>query len=102
MFVEVARHCSALRIFVNGSFVTAKLEPGDVDVVIWLGDRFRELLLAGDSRALLLKQIFLTRQPEEAFPVTDQEQWDEWIEFFSLLKKDRRKRKGLIEVQLND
>jgi hypothetical protein len=58
MFVELARHCSALRIFVNGSFVTAKLEPGDVDVVIWLGDRFRELLLAGDSRALCSNKSF--------------------------------------------
>jgi hypothetical protein len=81
-------------MFVNGSFVTAKPEPGDVDVVIWLGERFRELLLSGESQALLLRQIISTRQPEEAFAVTDQEQWDEWLEFFSLFKTDRHKQKG--------
>ena len=84
----------------NGSFVTSKPEPGDVDVVIWLGERFQELLRAGDARALMLRQIFIKRQPEEAFLVVDQEGGDGWFEFFSIFKKDHRRRKGLIEVQL--
>ena len=87
-------------MFVNGSFVTVKPEPGDVDVVIWLGNKFQELLLEKDPKALLLQQMFLKRQPEEAFGVSDQEGWDVWFEFFSVFKQDPKQRKGLIEVQL--
>ncbi|MFQ5628776.1 MAG: hypothetical protein ACE5I1_08450, partial [bacterium] len=43
-FVELAKHCGALRILVDGSFVTAKPEPKDVDVVIWLGAKYLSLL----------------------------------------------------------
>src|SRR4029450_3831792 len=32
-FMQLARAAGALRFFVNGSFVTAKPEPGDVDAV---------------------------------------------------------------------
>jgi len=98
VFVELAKHCGALRMFVNGSFVTAKPEPGDVDVVIWLGNKFRELLLKKDAKALLLQQMLLKRQPEEAFGVSDQEGWEVWLEFFSIFKQDPKQRKGLIEV----
>jgi len=99
VFFELAKHCGALRMFVNGSFVTAKPEPGDVDVVIWLGNKFLELLLEKDTKALLLQQMLLKRQPEEAFGVSDQEGWDVWFEFFSVFKQDPKQRKGLIEVQ---
>jgi hypothetical protein len=34
LFVEMARHCGALKLLINGSFVTAKGDPNDVDVVI--------------------------------------------------------------------
>jgi hypothetical protein len=100
IFVELAQHCGALRMFVNGSFVTDKPEPGDVDVVIWLGESFRELLLAREPQALLLQQMMLKRQPEEAFFVADQNGWDAWFEFFSIFKQDPQQRKGLIEVHL--
>jgi len=79
---ELAKYCGAIRMFVNDSFVTDKPEPGDVDVVIWLEDRFRELLLAKDIKALLLQQMLLKRQPEEAFGVSDQEGWEIGFEFF--------------------
>jgi hypothetical protein len=51
--VDLARRVGALRIVVNGSFVTDKLEPNDVDCVLLLGPDFpRDLeaeaeLLAG-------------------------------------------------------
>jgi len=32
-FLQLARAAGALRFFINGSFVTAKPEPGDVDAV---------------------------------------------------------------------
>jgi hypothetical protein len=99
-FVELAQYCGALRILVNGSFVTAKPEPNDVDVVIWLGKNFHELLLKKDMRALLLQKMFYKRQPEEAFFVSDQEGWDKWVTFFSIFKQNPELQKGLIEVEL--
>jgi hypothetical protein len=52
MFVDVARHVGALRMFIAGSYVTAKMNPGDVDVVIWVGERLLELLEREDRQAL--------------------------------------------------
>jgi len=37
MFIEAARKASVRRLLVNGSFVTGKLSPNDVDVVILPG-----------------------------------------------------------------
>jgi hypothetical protein len=64
MFVDAARHVEALRMFIGGSYITAKADPRDVDVVIWVGERFLELLELGDKQALDLELMFLTREPE--------------------------------------
>jgi hypothetical protein len=99
-FVELARHCGALRMFINGSFVTAKPEPGDVDVVIWLSENYYELLKRADKEAIRLEEMFDTREPAEAFSVFEELDWNEWIDFFSLVREYPNKRKGLVEVKL--
>jgi hypothetical protein len=38
--IELARRADVLRIVVNGSFVTDKLEPNDVDCVLLIGPGF--------------------------------------------------------------
>jgi hypothetical protein len=38
--VDLARRAGVLRIIVNGSFVTDKLEPNDVDCVLLIGPGF--------------------------------------------------------------
>lgn len=38
--VDLARRAGAQRIVVNGSFVTDKLEPNDVDCVLLIGPKF--------------------------------------------------------------
>ncbi len=65
MFVDAARHVEALRMFIAGSYVTAKTNPRDVDVVIWVGERFLKLLELEDKQALDLELTFLTREPKE-------------------------------------
>lgn len=100
IFVELARHVEALRMFVGGSYITAKTNPGDVDVVIWIGDKFLELLEQEDERALNLELMFLTREPKEAFAVFDEEGWNAWLDFFSSLKGREDIQKGLVEVCL--
>lgn len=99
-FVELARHVGARRMFVAGSFVTDSPEPGDVDIVIWLSDQFHELVDAGDDKALGLELRLLTREPKEAFGVFDEEGWQAWVDFFSLVRGRNDLRRGLVEVIL--
>ena len=99
-FVKLAQHVEALRMFVNGSYVTAKTDPGDVDVVIWVGEEFSQLLEQEDELALNLKCIFLTREPEEAFAAYDEGDWNRWFDFFSSIGEREGERKGLVEVKL--
>ena len=98
--MTLARHVKALRMFVNGSYVTAKTDPGDVDVVIWAGDKFLQLLDQADELALDLELMFLTREPNEAFAAFDEEEWNDWLDFFSLIRDREEERKGLVEVKL--
>ncbi len=100
LFVELARHCGALRILVDGSFVTSKPEPGDVDVVIWLGAKYFELLEHNDGEAILLEEMFDGGEPQEIFMVDTEPKWNGWVEFFSQIRARFNKRKGLVEVRL--
>ncbi len=100
LFVELARHCGALRMFVNGSFVTAKAEPDDVDVVIWVSGKYYELIEQEDKEAIRLEEMFVKRDPKEPFLVDTAQEWSGWIEFFSRVRGHLNKRKGLVEVKL--
>jgi hypothetical protein len=100
MFVDAARYVEALRMVVAGSYVTAKTNPRDVDVVIWVGERFLELLELGDKQALDLELMFLTREPKEAFAVFDEDGWNAWLDFFSSVRYREAERKGVVEVRL--
>src|SRR5262249_21609049 len=66
-WIELARDVRALRLFIDGSFVTEKPDPNDVDAVILLPDDFRQQLAAGIESALELEEAILTRRPEELF-----------------------------------
>jgi hypothetical protein len=87
-------------MFVDGSYVTAKTNPEDVDVVIWVGEKFMELLEQGDEKALNLELMFLTREPKEAFAVFDEDGWNAWLDFFSSIRNREYEWKGLVEVRL--
>jgi len=100
MFVDAARYVEALRMFIAGSYVTAKTNPRDIDVVIWVGERFLELLELGDKQALDLELMFLTREPKEAFAVFDEDGWNAWLGFFSSMRNRDGEWKGLVEVSL--
>lgn len=100
LFVDLARHCGALRMLVNGSFVTAKAEPNDVDVVIWLGANYLDLLANDDGEAILLEQMVDSGEPREIFIVDSEQKWNGWIEFFSQVRGYNNKQKGLVEVKL--
>lgn len=99
-WIELSRAVSAQRLFVDGSFVTVKPEPNDVDAVVWLPEDFAERVSRGDLEAVELETMLLTRRPEEIFAAEDRRDWDDWIEFFGRTREPDGRRKGLVEVEL--
>jgi hypothetical protein len=96
----LARQVGALRLLIDGSFVTAKEAPRDIDSVVLLPSNFQEQVDLGNEAALELEQMLLTRQPEEIFAAEDDEDWNYWVEFFSRTREPDGRRKGLVEIEL--
>jgi hypothetical protein len=99
-WLELARAVGAQRLFIDGSFVTEKVEPGDVDAVVWLPDSFREQVSAARSEAIELQTMVSTREPKELFSTYSSEMWEGWVEFFSQTREPDARRKGVVEVTL--
>ena len=99
-WIELSRSVRAKRLFVDGSFVTAKPDPNDVDAVVWLGADFVDRVSRGDVDAVELEMMLVTRQPEEIFAAEDRRDWDDWVEFFSRTRESDGRTKGVVEVEL--
>jgi hypothetical protein len=99
-WIELARAVAARRLLLDGSFVTAKAEPEDVDAVLLLPADFQGQLDRGGPSALELEAMLLSRQPEEIFAAEDDRDWADWIEFFSRTREADGRRKGLVEISL--
>jgi len=98
-FVELAHHSGALKMLIDGSFVTAKSEPEDVDVVIRLDQQHENLVAQQDSKAIELERMFESREPKEAFAAYYEDRWEAWMTFFSKVKGHTSLRKGLVEIK---
>ena len=99
-WLELTRLTHARRFLVDGSFVTDKSEPNDIDAVDLLAGDFHQQVSSGLDAALELEEMLLTRYPEEIFAAEDLRDWDEWVEFFSRTREPDGQRKGLVEVEL--
>jgi Family of unknown function (DUF6932) len=99
-WLELARAIGAQRFLVDGSFITAKQKPNDVDAVVLLPETFREQIAEGNDAAVELGDMLLTRHPEEIFAAEDETDWNDWIEFFSRTREVDGRRKGLVEIVL--
>lgn len=99
-WIELAQVLCAKQLVVDGSFVTDVEYPNDVDSVVFLPDNFQELIDSGDTAALELETMLLTRRPEEIFAAEDEVDWMEWIEFFTRTRESDGRRKGIIEIRL--
>jgi hypothetical protein len=99
-WLELARLVQAIRFLVDGSFVTTKPEPHDIDAVVLLPTDFSQLVDRGDAAALELEEILMSRQPAELFAAEDLDDWNAWVEFFSRTREVDRRRKGLVEIWL--
>jgi hypothetical protein len=99
-WLALARQTGVRRFLLDGSFVTAKPEPDDVDAVILLPDGFQDLIDRHSEPALELEEMLVTRSPEELFAAEDDSDWLEWVEFFSRTRESDGRRKGLVEITL--
>jgi hypothetical protein len=99
-WLELSRLTGAHRFLVDGSFVTAKEEPNDIDAVVLLADDFQRQISNGLDAALELEEMLLTRRPEEIFAAEDSRDWNDWVEFFSRTREADGRRKGLLEIKL--
>jgi len=99
-WIRLARAVGAKRLLLEGSLITDKDEPGDVDGAILLPDDFHEQLLAGNSQAIELLVTLFTRQPKELLFAEVEDDWWRWVEFFGRTREGTGRRKGLIEVTL--
>lgn len=99
-WLELSRQVGGRRLLIDGSFVTAKDEPDDIDAVLLLPPDFGQQVERGEPPALELEEMLLTRRPEELFAAEDGADWDEWLEFFGRTREADGRRKGLVEVIL--
>ena len=84
----------------DGSFVTGKPEPNDIDAVVLIADDFEQQVASGLDAAIELETMLLTRNPEEVFAAEDVRDWNDWVEFFSRTREPDERSKGLVEVEL--
>lgn len=99
-WLALARLTRASRFLVDGSFITAKEEPNDIDAVVLIANDFEQQVASGFESALELEAMLLTRNPEEIFAAEDLRDWDDWVEFFSRTREADGRRKGLVEIEL--
>lgn len=99
-WLKIARQIGARRFLVDGSFVTAKPEPDDIDAVILLPTDFAGQIESEIEPAIDLEQMLLTRRPEELFAAEDETDWDEWYAFFTRTRESDNRRKGVVEIAL--
>ena len=99
-WTNLSRQVKARRLFIDGSFVTAKVHRNDVDAVVLLPNDFREQLANGPDAATELETMLLARHPEEVFAAEDEYDWEEWVAFFSRTRERDSRKKGLVEIEL--
>lgn len=99
-WIELVRQVHGKRFLVDGSFVTAKNAPDDIDAVVLPPFDFQEQVRMAIEAAVELEEMLVTRRPEEIFAAEDDEDWDDWIEFFSRTREADSRRKGLVEIRL--
>ncbi len=101
-------------VWANGSFVTRKENPNDIDLVFFLdsdlADKFADIISRRfthpESKHLYQMDAFLLRDypethPDRFFTVSDRAYW---FELFSRTRKDRRghsDKKGFVELKIS-
>ena len=96
--VDRARKAGITRILINGSFVTAKKEPRDIDVVFQVSDVYAQRLSGGNPDAAWIAERVREARPKalDLFVAVDDEEWVSWVRLFE--SDAWCGKKGLVEV----
>lgn len=99
---EAQRSEVALEVLVDGSFVTGKDEPGDVDCILVLKPGADlEGTLKPCVYNVVSKRMVLKRHGIEAFAFpAGSSELQGWVEYFSQMKDRSGQRKGLVRIRL--
>lgn len=99
---EERRAGLAVAVIVDGSFVTQKLEPGDIDLVIVLPEGYNlgvELPLVQYNA--ISKTHLRRRYRFDVFvAIEDSPEYKEWLALFQRDKWEYTRRKGILRVEL--
>lgn len=89
-------------IVVNGSFVTSKAEPGDIDMVLVLDENFTisDDMTQDEYEALSQDHAFYEYELHLFVGFENDESSEEWIALFSGVREDPDMRKGLLKVKI--
>jgi hypothetical protein len=98
LYLARAVHCR--RFVVDGSFVTAKPVPGDLDAVVLVSDEFGQESGRESEAAIDLEEILMTRRHGDLFATEDVAEFSEWVEFFTSTRETDGRHKGVVEVLL--
>ena len=102
-FVTELRHSGRFAaVVVDGSFVTAKPEPGDIDIIAALRmdhDWFADL--GARDYALVSRSALRRRYRFDVLLATDGgKEYERYVEFFGRVRDDVAVRKGILRIEL--
>ena len=96
----LARTVETLRFLLDGSFITSKPDPVDIDAVVYLPSDFERQVREEAEPAVELQEILTSRSPGDLFAAEDASDWMDWVDFFSRTREADGRRKGLVEIVL--
>ena len=99
-WVDLAHAVEARRLVLDGSFVTEKHSPNDVDAVMLLPKDFQGRISRSDPSAWELEETIRYKEPQELHAAFNESQWDRILQFFSRVRLRIGIRKGHVEVIL--
>lgn len=97
---EMAKSIQARRFVLDGSFVTEKDSPNDVDAIMLLPADFQQRISRSDPVAWEIEHCVRYKSPPELFVTYSEDRWSSLVEFFCRQRGVDSRPKGLIEVVL--
>ncbi|HEY3246271.1 MAG TPA: hypothetical protein VGM03_23250 [Phycisphaerae bacterium] len=89
-------------IIVNGSFVTGRPDPNDIDLILVLRDKdvLRHELRPFEYNVLSRRRVRQRHGFDIRLAAENQREYNEYVEFFQRVKEQPERRKGLLRVRL--
>jgi hypothetical protein len=101
-YAAEARSTRIIRaLIVDGSFITSKPDPEDIDLVVVLGEAVPKTELTPFVYNALSKRRIKAKYPFDVFVVPDgDEEYQTYVDFFAQIKHQPGAVKGLLRVEL--